>query len=68
MCEALASGLPVVGLDALGTRDLVVDGQTGLLLRNDSSSEWNDMFTDTSSTTFEDAAVDFSCLLFLMRI
>nr|WVH01979.1 lycosyl transferases group 1 protein [Naematelia aurantialba] len=30
--EALASGLPVVGLDAEGTRDLVKMGETGLLL------------------------------------
>lgn len=30
--EALASGLPVVGLDAEGTRDLVAHGHTGLLL------------------------------------
>ncbi|WRT64430.1 uncharacterized protein IL334_001362 [Kwoniella shivajii] len=30
--EALASGLPVVGLDAEGTRDLVSDGSTGSLL------------------------------------
>lgn len=30
--EALASGLPVVGLDAEGTRDLITDGRNGLLL------------------------------------
>lgn len=30
--EALASGLPVIGLDAQGTRDLVRHGATGLLL------------------------------------
>lgn len=44
MYEALASGLPVVGLDAPGTRDLVVNAKTGLLLPKDSSSEWNDIF------------------------
>ncbi|KZW03680.1 UDP-Glycosyltransferase/glycogen phosphorylase [Exidia glandulosa HHB12029] len=32
VCEALASGLPVVGLDAEGTRDLVSHGRNGLLL------------------------------------
>ncbi|EJD49774.1 UDP-Glycosyltransferase/glycogen phosphorylase [Auricularia subglabra TFB-10046 SS5] len=32
VCEALASGLPVVGLDAEGTRDLVVHGRNGLLM------------------------------------
>jgi hypothetical protein len=30
--EAMASGLPVVGLDAEGTRDLVTDTKTGYLL------------------------------------
>jgi len=32
VCEALASGLPVVGLDAPGTRDLVRHEQSGLLM------------------------------------
>lgn len=33
--EAMASGLPVVGCDAEGVRDLVQDGVTGLLARPD---------------------------------
>lgn len=41
--EALASGLPVVGLDAEGTRDLVVEGRTGLLLHK------SDIHTHTST-------------------
>jgi hypothetical protein len=55
--------LPVVGLDASGTRDLVVDSRTGLLLRTDNPSEWNDIFADPSSIDFEQAAVGFSHLL-----
>jgi phosphatidylinositol alpha 1,6-mannosyltransferase len=35
--EAMASGLPVVGFDAEGVRDLVTDGETGLLARNQST-------------------------------
>ncbi|KAF8734089.1 serine carboxypeptidase, partial [Rhizoctonia solani] len=48
--EALASGLPVVGLDADGTRDLVQHERTGLLLQHrpnhlDSSlTNWSDQF------------------------
>jgi hypothetical protein len=42
--EALASGLPVIGLDAQGTRDLVSHGSTGLLLPlpkgKDGTSTW----------------------------
>lgn len=38
--EAMASGLPVVGLDAEGTRDLVTHGQTGLLL-DQPDLEWS---------------------------
>jgi glycosyltransferase involved in cell wall biosynthesis len=36
--EAMASGLPVVGVDAPGTRSLVVDGETGWLSRPDPES------------------------------
>ena len=32
--EAMASGLPVVGFDAEGVRDLVTNGETGLLARD----------------------------------
>jgi glycosyltransferase involved in cell wall biosynthesis len=37
--EAMASGLPVVGLLAEGVRDLVTDEQTGLLLSREHLSE-----------------------------
>lgn len=39
VCEALASGLPVVGLDAEGTRDLVVHGRNGLLMPMSGTSQ-----------------------------
>ncbi|HEX3269324.1 MAG TPA: glycosyltransferase family 1 protein [Ktedonobacterales bacterium] len=35
--EAMASGLPVVGFDAEGVRDLVTDGETGLLAGDQSA-------------------------------
>lgn len=37
--EAMASGLPVVGLQAEGVRDLVEEGQTGLLLHAEPLNE-----------------------------
>jgi 1,2-diacylglycerol 3-alpha-glucosyltransferase len=36
--EALAAGLPVVAVDATGTRDVVEDGQVGLLTENNAES------------------------------
>jgi glycosyltransferase involved in cell wall biosynthesis len=36
--EAIAAGLPVVAVDAMGTRDVVENGQEGLLTDNDSQS------------------------------
>ncbi|HKJ39856.1 MAG TPA: glycosyltransferase [Anaerolineales bacterium] len=36
--EAMAAGLPVVAVDAVGTRDLVTDGREVLLSENDSHS------------------------------
>jgi glycosyltransferase involved in cell wall biosynthesis len=41
--EAMASGLPVVGFDAEGVRDLVANGETGLLAPDQST--W--AFTET---------------------
>ncbi|KAH7106568.1 UDP-Glycosyltransferase/glycogen phosphorylase [Auriculariales sp. MPI-PUGE-AT-0066] len=39
VCEALASGLPVIGLDAAGTRDLVEHSTNGLLLPRDGDAK-----------------------------
>ncbi|BEI93893.1 uncharacterized protein CcaverHIS019_0603520 [Cutaneotrichosporon cavernicola] len=58
--EALASGMPVVGLDAEGTRDLVSHRQTGLLLplplHSDSPSRaWPTICRDTANPLFQDS-------------
>jgi 1,2-diacylglycerol 3-alpha-glucosyltransferase len=36
--EAMASGLPVLGIQSVGVGDTVVDGETGFLSRNDASA------------------------------
>ncbi|GMK54170.1 hypothetical protein CspeluHIS016_0107560 [Cutaneotrichosporon spelunceum] len=66
--EALASGLPVVGLDAEGTRDLVAHRQTGLLLPlpldSDSPSRaWPTICRDTTNPVFHECVVGYADLL-----
>ena len=36
--EAMAAGLPVVAVDASGTRDIVDNGEQGFLVRNDADA------------------------------
>jgi hypothetical protein len=62
--EALASGLPVVGLDAEGTRDLVIHSQTGLLLSlPDGAKDWPQALKNDRSAFFEAAAEEYARLL-----
>lgn len=60
--EALASGLPVVGLDAEGTRDLVKDGQTGLLLPQP-GVKWPTVCRNTSHPLFNSCVEGYAGLL-----
>jgi len=60
--EALASGLPVIGLDAEGTRDLVSSGSTGLLLPL-GAKDWPAALKKVKSATFVRAAEDYAILL-----
>lgn len=66
--EALASGLPVVGLDADGTRDLVQHGRTGLLLQHrpnhmDSGAvDWNQQFIP-GGPRFQELSRQYAALL-----
>jgi glycosyltransferase involved in cell wall biosynthesis len=39
LAEAMAAGRPIVALDAAGTREAVLDGETGFLLNSDASAE-----------------------------
>ena len=43
--EAVAAGLPVVAVDAVGTRDIVIHNYTGILTKNDSYSLGNAIAT-----------------------
>ncbi|EJU04876.1 UDP-Glycosyltransferase/glycogen phosphorylase [Dacryopinax primogenitus] len=73
--EALASGLPVVGLDAEGTRDLVVHERTGLLLPMPTQSpslvsgepqpapEWRTLLTPPTSVAFTQSVTTYASLL-----
>lgn len=67
VCEALASGLPVVGLDAPGTRDLVVHEETGLLLPNpfEGDADWCSLLQNKTAedAVFESLAIRYAVLL-----
>lgn len=68
MLEALASGLPVIGLDADGTRDLVQHERSGLLLQykpnrlNSSVRQWNEQLTP-GSPSFQALSQQYAALL-----
>lgn len=57
----MASGLPVVGLDAEGTRDLVTHSQTGLLLPHP-PCDWSTA-CQRSSSNFKSLSIDYASLL-----
>ena len=62
--EALASGLPVVGLDAEGTRDLISPPSTGLLLPlPPTAPSWAEHLSTSYSTSFNTSARVYSDLL-----
>lgn len=69
--EALASGLPVIGLDAEGTRDLVQHGETGLLLplpsnavvKQNLSRTWPTICRNTNHPLFSTCADNYAALL-----
>jgi glycosyltransferase involved in cell wall biosynthesis len=73
--EALASGLPVVGLDAEGTRDLVVHERTGLLLpmpkpaknlisdEPQAAPDWRTLLTSPTSVAFTESTTVYASLL-----
>lgn len=71
MLEALASGLPVIGLDAEGTRDLVNHESTGLLLPlprqshepNNISRTWPLICRDHTSAVFLQCAEAYARLI-----
>lgn len=54
----------MIGLDAEGTRDLVEDGKTGLLLRLPAgTTNWPQAVKDHKSATFDAAAREYAGLL-----
>lgn len=61
--EALASGLPVVGLDAEGTRDLVSTSTGALLPLPQGARDWPMALKSTRSTFFLKASRDYAELL-----
>lgn len=62
--EIEADFQPVVGLDAEGTRDLVQDTQTGLLLPLPSTSvTWPTTLKNPSTAIFDTCAVEYAKLL-----
>jgi glycosyltransferase involved in cell wall biosynthesis len=55
--EAMASGLPVVAFDAPGTRDQVVDGVTGILVRDQTAESLAEALAELLSSPERRAAL-----------
>ena len=55
--EAQACGRPVVALGEGGALDSIVDGVTGILVRESTSDAFADAFRDVSSREFDSAAI-----------
>lgn len=53
--EAQAAGRPVIGVDRGGLQETVIDGETGLLVREDDVEELAEALADTDFTRFDSA-------------
>jgi glycosyltransferase involved in cell wall biosynthesis len=62
--EAQACGCPVVALDAGGARETVVDGVTGVLVRDPTPEAFADALARVLDTPFDQAAVRANALRF----
>jgi glycosyltransferase involved in cell wall biosynthesis len=71
--EAMAAGRPVVGIDAGGTRETVIDGETGVLVPPDDVDALAEALTETDFRRFSPErirahAMGFSTGTFMQRI
>ncbi|MGH9311330.1 MAG: glycosyltransferase [Vicinamibacterales bacterium] len=62
--EAQACGCPVVALDAGGARETVVDGVTGLLVKDGTADAFADALSHTLATAFDEQAIRANALRF----
>lgn len=71
--EALAAGMPVIGLAKAGTLDIVQDGETGVLFENQTIEDVVDAIKRAESITFPPAKLSrvakrFDKVLFVQKI